>query len=130
MYRSSYDEIFKIYGSNDINLYNITGWIAKYGILCFQGKLDAYRDTLQRGKTLNDDQQAAVSKYDEVIGTLEFARELSGQFNKLAIDEAKDKKKMMNTPISFFCICLLVMPKYWMTNYFAHGRFPEVGQKQ
>jgi len=60
-----------------------------------KGKLDAYRDTLQRGKTLNDDQQAAVSKYDEVIGTLEFARELSGQFNKLAIDEAKDKKKMM-----------------------------------
>ena len=22
------------------------------------------------------------------------------------------------------------MPKYWMKNYFAHGRFPEVGQKQ
>ena len=22
------------------------------------------------------------------------------------------------------------MPKYWVTNYFAHGRFPEVGQKQ
>merc|ERR1719431_1220420 len=33
--------------------------------------------------------------YDEVIGTLEFARELSGQFTKLALDEAKDKKKMM-----------------------------------
>jgi len=60
-----------------------------------KGKLDAYRDTLQRGKTLNEDQQAAVAKYDEVIGTLEFARELSGQFTKLAIDEAKDKKKMM-----------------------------------
>eukprot|EP00092_Neocalanus_flemingeri_P013843 GFUD01014934.1.p1 GENE.GFUD01014934.1~~GFUD01014934.1.p1 ORF type:complete len:703 (-),score=275.86 GFUD01014934.1:953-3061(-) len=60
-----------------------------------KGKLDAYRDTLERGKTLNEDQQAAVAKYDEVIGTLEFARELSGQFNKLAIDEAKDKKKMM-----------------------------------
>ena len=25
---------------------------------------------------------------------------------------------------------LLVMPKYWGGNYFAHGRFPEVGQKQ
>ena len=25
---------------------------------------------------------------------------------------------------------LLVMPKYWVKNYFAHGRFPEVGQKQ
>ena len=22
------------------------------------------------------------------------------------------------------------MPKYWVRNYFAHGRFPEVGQKQ
>ena len=22
------------------------------------------------------------------------------------------------------------MPKYWVTNYFAHGRFPKVGQKQ
>ena len=22
------------------------------------------------------------------------------------------------------------MPQYWLKNYFAHGRFPEVGQKQ
>ena len=22
------------------------------------------------------------------------------------------------------------MPKYWVTNYFAHGRFPEMDQKQ
>ena len=22
------------------------------------------------------------------------------------------------------------MPKYWVKNYFAHGRFPEVSQKQ
>ena len=22
------------------------------------------------------------------------------------------------------------MPKYWVKNYFAHGRFPEVGPKQ
>ena len=22
------------------------------------------------------------------------------------------------------------MAKYWVENYFAHGRFPEVGQKQ
>ena len=29
-----------------------------------------------------------------------------------------------------FCIYLLVMPKYWVKNYFAHGRFPKVGQKQ
>ena len=37
------------------------------------------------------------------------------------------KKKYLNF---FFCIYLLMMPKYWVTNYFTHGRFPEVGQKQ
>ena len=30
----------------------------------------------------------------------------------------------------FFCIYLLVMPKYWGKQIFTHGRFPEVGQKQ
>ena len=40
-------------------------------------------------------------------------------------------KKIKFTPKKyFFCIYLLVMPKYWVKNYFAHGRFPEVGQKQ
>ena len=29
-----------------------------------------------------------------------------------------------------FCIYLLVMPKYLGKTYFAHGSFPEVGQKQ
>ena len=28
------------------------------------------------------------------------------------------------------CIYLPVMPKYWGGNYFAHGSFPEGGQKQ
>lgn len=60
-----------------------------------KGKLDGYREDSRRGKTLNEDQQAAVNKYDEVIGTLEFARELTGQFGKLAVDEAKDRKKSM-----------------------------------
>ena len=57
--------------------------------------MDSYRETLRRGRPLNEDQQAAVAKYDEVLGTLEFARELSGQFTKLATDEARDKKKMV-----------------------------------
>ena len=41
-------------------------------------------------------------------------------------------KKMKFTPAKniLFCIYLQVMPKYWVKNYFAHGRFPEVGQKQ
>ena len=32
--------------------------------------------------------------------------------------------------IEILCIYLLVMAKYCVKNYFAHGRFPEVGQKQ
>ena len=39
-------------------------------------------------------------------------------------------KKNYLKKIFFFCIYLLVMPKYWVTNYFAHWRFPEVSQKQ
>ena len=38
-------------------------------------------------------------------------------------------KKNYPKKIYFFCIYLLVMPKYWVKNYFAHGSFPEVGQK-
>ena len=33
-------------------------------------------------------------------------------------------------PKYFFCIYLLVMPKYWGEQIFTHGRFPEVDQKQ
>ena len=40
------------------------------------------------------------------------------------------KNKIYPPRILFFCIYLLVMPKYWVKNYFAHGSFPEVGQKQ
>jgi len=58
-------------------------------------KLDAYRADQDRGKTLNDDQKAAIGKYGEVIGSLDFARELSGQFNKLIQDEEKERKKML-----------------------------------
>ena len=32
--------------------------------------------------------------------------------------------------IIFFCIYLLVRPKYCEKNYFTHGIFPEVGEKQ
>ena len=54
-----------------------------------------------------------------------------------------DRMKKKRKKISFFrnkikkimifkkiCIYLLVMPKYWVKNYFTHGSFPEVGQKQ
>ena len=57
--------------------------------------MDGYRADYQRGKTLNDDQKAAIAKYDEVLQTLEFARELSAQFKTLAIEEEKTRKKQI-----------------------------------
>ena len=41
---------------------------------------------------------------------------------------ARGKKNYLK--FFFFCIYLLVMPKYWGKQIFTHGRFPEVGQKQ
>lgn len=58
-------------------------------------KLDGYRDEKNKGKVLNEDQKAAVAKYDEVIGTLEFARELTTQFKTMAVDEEKARKKQL-----------------------------------
>ena len=41
---------------------------------------------------------------------------------------AGHKKQKKRPKISFFCIYLLVMPKYWGEQIFTHGRFPEVEQ--
>ena len=40
------------------------------------------------------------------------------------------KNKIYTHKKYFFCIYFLGLPKYLVVNYFAHGRFPEVGQKQ
>ena len=42
---------------------------------------------------LKNANQCIPFRYDEVVGTLDFARELTGQFTKLASDDAKDRKK-------------------------------------
>lgn len=46
----------------------------------FQSKLESYKELQNAGKTLNEDQKTAVAKFNEVIQTLEFARDLSKQF--------------------------------------------------
>merc|ERR1711981_1214827 len=58
-------------------------------------KLDVYRADYQKGKALNDDQKSAIAKYDEVLQTLEFARELSTQFKTLSLEEEKTRKKQI-----------------------------------
>lgn len=58
-----------------------------------KGKLDAYRALQAEGKDLQPEQLAAVAKYEEVIQTLEFARDLCKQFNSISADSAKLAKK-------------------------------------
>lgn len=46
------------------------------------------------GKDLNADQKTAVAKYDEVIQTLEFAKDLCKQFLGIAVVTEKEAKKL------------------------------------
>ena len=48
----------------------------------------------------------------------------------LRVAQAAVKNLKLSKKIYFFCIYLLVMPKYWGKQIFTHGRFLEVGQKQ
>lgn len=59
----------------------------------FQSKLESYRDNERSGKELTADQKVAVSKYDEVAMTLEFAREFSKQIVQIVNVAEKDQKK-------------------------------------
>ncbi|KAL4714429.1 hypothetical protein ACJJTC_017724 [Scirpophaga incertulas] len=58
-----------------------------------KSKLTSYRDLQKAGKELNSDQKVAVAKYDEVVQTLEFARDLSKQVTSIATAAEKDAKK-------------------------------------
>ena len=49
-----------------------------------QGKLDLLRKELADGKSLNDDQKKAVSKFEDVMDNLEFFRDFSKSVQKLA----------------------------------------------
>lgn len=62
--------------------------------LCFQAKLESYRELQRSGKDLNSDQKTAVAKYDEVIQTLDFAKELCKQFLGIAAVSEKEAKKL------------------------------------
>uniref|UniRef100_A0A8D0DRT5 Caprin family member 2 n=1 Tax=Salvator merianae TaxID=96440 RepID=A0A8D0DRT5_SALMN len=56
-------------------------------------KLEDYKDRLERGESLNQDQLEAVEKYDEVIHNLEFAKELQKTFSGLSQDLLKAQRK-------------------------------------
>lgn len=56
-------------------------------------KLEEYKASERKGVVLNEDQLLAVSKYEEVMRTLELSRELEKQFVTLANDTMKQQKK-------------------------------------
>lgn len=56
-------------------------------------KLEEYKDLQRKGQVLNEDQLLAVSKYDEVKGTLEVAKDLDKQLIGLANDAMKQQRK-------------------------------------
>lgn len=55
--------------------------------------MESYRDLQTSGKELNHDQKTAVAKYEEVVQTLEFARDLCKQFLGIATVSEKEAKK-------------------------------------
>ncbi|NP_001080173.1 cell cycle associated protein 1 S homeolog [Xenopus laevis] len=58
-----------------------------------KGKLDDYQDRLDKGERLNQDQMDAVTKHQEVVANMEFARELQRNFMALGQDMQKTIKK-------------------------------------
>ncbi|KAG8438461.1 hypothetical protein GDO86_004869 [Hymenochirus boettgeri] len=58
-------------------------------------KLEDYRDRLNNGEELNQDQLEAVEKYEEVIHNLEFAKDLQKTLNGLGQELLKTQKKAL-----------------------------------
>lgn len=58
-----------------------------------QTKLEGYRALDALGRELSSEQRAAVSKYDAVLTTLDFARDLVKQMQQFAKDAEKEQKK-------------------------------------
>ena len=56
-------------------------------------------------------------------------RTLAVEKNRAKMTFFSGAEKNYLKKIYFFCIYLLVMPKYWGKQIFTHGRFPEVVEK-
>ncbi|XP_030373422.1 caprin homolog [Scaptodrosophila lebanonensis] len=58
-----------------------------------KAKLESYRAIQTGGKELSADQAAAVAKYDAVVATLEFARDMHKQLCQMSREAEKEHKK-------------------------------------
>jgi hypothetical protein len=64
-----------------------------YHLLLLQNKLDGYVKEEEDGTVLSNEQQMAVSKYDEVVQQLSLSKEFCKQFQLLANAASKDAKR-------------------------------------
>jgi len=58
-----------------------------------QARLDGYRELQKNGTQLTADQQDAVKKYDEVMHSLDLAKEFSKQFAQIAKEANREAKR-------------------------------------
>lgn len=58
-------------------------------------KLESYEQEAKTGKELNKDQKDALSKYGEVIGQIECAKDIHEQLKKMQADLAKSQKRTL-----------------------------------
>lgn len=58
-----------------------------------QNKLDGYIKEEESGKALDDMQQMAVSKYEEVVQQLSLSKEFCKQFQAIAVAASKEAKR-------------------------------------
>lgn len=56
-------------------------------------RLAEYKAKLAQGENLNKDQREAASHYEEVLGAISFAKELTESLHKLAVDVTREEKQ-------------------------------------
>lgn len=80
---------------------SVTYCVTKKCFLRFllQTRLDGYRDLEKKGEKLTTDQKHACKKYEEVIHSLDLAKELNKQFAQL-VKEANREAKRENKRVS------------------------------
>lgn len=61
-------------------------------LVALQTKLDGYRDLHKKGEKLTADQKEAVKKYDEVIHSLDLAKEFCKQASQIVKSANRNAK--------------------------------------
>jgi hypothetical protein len=78
-----------------------------------QQRLEEYKEQQSSGAKMNEDQLSALSKYEEVLRTLELSRELEKQFVCLANDVNLFLFLLTSHFLFFFLILFYSLSKFY-----------------